>query len=660
MSAGDPGKSAHGGTAAPGSARQHPGTVSVAARQVMDRLWEVSDDLLGTSNFAGYFSTVNPTWTKLLGWSEDELRTMHVSELWHPEDAEHSRAACLRLAEGVRTVRTENRFRHKDGSWRWINWAMTAEDGLIYLIGRHVTAEKQTLEALRDSERQFRLLVAGVTDYALYMLSPDGIVSSWNSGAQRIKGYAQSEIIGQHFSRFYTEAERAAGVPIHALAVARRTGTYQAEGWRVRKDGSLFWANVVIDAIHDETGTLIGFAKITRDVTERREAQLALQRTEEQLMQSQKMEALGQLTGGIAHDFNNMLMVVSGHTQSLKQRLSAPRDLRALDAIELAAVRGESLTRQLLAFSRRQSLNPKCIKLDQRINAIRDLLLSSAPGNIELKIEIPADIWPVAVDPSEFELALVNVVVNARDAMTDGGTITIAAENLQLEAADTPDGLHGSFVALKVSDTGTGIDPEVLPKVFEPFFTTKQVGKGTGLGLSQVYGFSRQSGGTTMISSQVGRGSTVTIYLPLSILPIDDDAGLPAAEEPGYGNETILLAEDNAEVAAIAASLLEQLGYRTRRVESAPAVLELLASGAPVDLVLSDVVMPGEFDGLTLANLMKEEFPKIPVLLTSGYAKALAAAERGFPILRKPYKLATLGRAVRHAIDQSRTTKSLI
>jgi two-component system NtrC family sensor kinase len=373
-------------------------------------------------------------------------------------------------------------------------------------------------------------------------------------------------------------------------------------------------------------------------------------------MQSQKMEALGQLTGGIAHDFNNMLMVVSGHTQSLKRRLSSPRDLRSLEAIDLAAERGESLTRQLLAFSRRQSLNPKCIKLDRRINAIRDLLLSSAPGNIELKIEIPADVWPVAVDPSEFELALVNVVVNARDAMPDGGSITIASENLQLGPGDTPDGLHGSFVALKVSDTGMGIEPEVLPKVFEPFFTTKQVGKGTGLGLSQVYGFSRQSGGATMISSQIGRGTTVTIYLPLSNLPIDEDVGLPAAEEPGYGNETILLAEDNAEVAAIAASLLEQLGYRTRRVASAMAALEVLASGVPIDLVLSDVVMPG-IDGLTLAKQMKEKFPQIPIMLTSGYAKALAAAERGFPILHKPYKLATLGQAVRQAIDRSRAAK---
>jgi PAS domain S-box-containing protein len=328
-----------------------------------DRIWQLSEDLLGVSNFEGYFLSVNPAWTALLGWSEDEIRRLHVSKLRHPDDAAHSTAGRKRLADGVSTVRMENRFRHKDGSWRWIAWTLTAENELIYLIGRHVTTEKLAVEALRESERQFRLFVGAVTDYALIRLDQRGMVSSWNAGAQRIKGYAEQEILGRHLSRFYTAADRAAGIPEQALARAAVAGTYAAEGWRVRKDGSLFFASVVIDAIRDEDGALIGFAKITRDITERREAEAKLQRAQEQLAQSQTMEALGQLTGGIAHDFNNMIMVVSGNAQMLRQRLRDPKNLRGVEAIELAAARGETLTRQLLAFLPTPSLEPYRHKL---------------------------------------------------------------------------------------------------------------------------------------------------------------------------------------------------------------------------------------------------------------------------------------------------------
>src|SRR6266478_1793872 len=235
-----------------------------------DRIWHVSEDLLGVSNFDGYFTSVNPAWTTLLGWSADEIKRMHVSELRHPHDAAHSMAGRRRLAEGVPTVRMENRFRHKDGSWRWIYWTMTAESGLIYLIGRHVTTEKLAAEALRESERQFRLFTEAVSDYALIRLNPHGVVSGWNTGAQRIEGYAEHEIVGRHFSCFYTAEDRAAGVPERALLTAAQSGTYSADSRRVRKDGSLFFASVVIDAIRDEEGKLVGFAKTLRDITERR------------------------------------------------------------------------------------------------------------------------------------------------------------------------------------------------------------------------------------------------------------------------------------------------------------------------------------------------------------------------------------------------------
>jgi CheY-like chemotaxis protein len=349
--------------------------------------------------------------------------------------------------------------------------------------------------------------------------------------------------------------------------------------------------------------------------------------------------------------------VVSGHAQSWKARLKGPRDTRAIEAIELAARRGERLTRQLLAFSRRQALNPSVIRLDERLDAVRDVLESSARGtrgNIALHIDVAGDVWPVSVDVPELELALVNIVVNARDAMPDGGAIEFSAANVRLIGNETAEELHGDFVALKITDSGTGIPREILSRVFEPFFTTKQVDKGTGLGLSQVYGFTRQSGGTTAIASVPGSGTTVTIYLPRSLAATDTIVEPGTGEEAtSAGNEAILLVEDNAEVKAVAGMLLQQLGYHVDAVDNAAAALDLLAEGKNVDLVFSDVVMPGDMDGLALAHRIRTDYPHIPVLLTTGYAKAASQA-KGFPILRKPYRLTNLSRAIRDAIETQR------
>jgi len=613
-----------------------------------DRIWKVSEDLLGVANFDGYFTSINPAWTNLLGWSEDEIKSMHVSRMRHPDDAPSAIAGRARLAQGISPVRMENRFRHRDGSWRWISWTMTTDDnGLIYVSGRHITSERQSAEALRQSDQQFRALVAGVTDYALYMLDPSGTISSWNAGAERIKGYAAEEVIGRNFSQFYTAEDRRAGLPNRSLSIAAATGRFEAEAWRVRKDGSLFWANVIIDAIRDDSGRLVGFAKITRDITERRNNQEALERAHEQLAQSRKMEALGQLTGGVAHDFNNLLMVVSGQAQSIMRRLTDEKNRRSLEAILAAAARGEALTRQLLTFSRRQPQNPRTVYPSQTVNAFRDVLSSSARGRIELSIEIPQNTWPVSIDIPEFELALVNLVVNARDAIPEsGGAVTISGKNVTLRGTETVEGLRGEFVALTVSDSGSGIPEEILPKIFEPFFTTKGPGKGTGLGLSQAYGFAQQSGGSIAVRSKVGQGTQVTLYLRRSHASVSVvGANEPLTELPGRG-ETILVVEDNPEVKAVAVTLLEQLNYRTIAVENAKAAIDFLNTGAPVDLVFTDVMLPGDVDGLALAQTISKQRPHLPVLLTSGYAKALTA-RHNLPILRKPYQIAALAEAVR-------------
>jgi PAS domain S-box-containing protein len=518
---------------------------------------------------------------------------------------------------------------------------------------KHDIAERRAAQrALADSERRFRLLVQGVTDYAIFMLDPDGMVTNWNTGAQRIHQYSAGEIVGQHFSRFYTEEERQRGEPARALQVAAYEGKYRAEGWQVRRDDTAFWASFVIEAIRDETGRLIGYAKITRDITERREAQLALERAQEQLAQSQKMEALGQLTGSIAHDFNNLLMITSGYAQILRRKLSDPKLLKAAEAVHAAARRGESLTRQLLSFSRRQPITPVVVDLKERIESVHEMLVGSLRGNVELRPDIPDDVWPIEVDIAELELALVNVAVNARDAMPGGGTLTLSARNVTLRKSDGIEHCEGDFVALALADTGVGIAPDMLPKIFEPFFTTKPLGKGTGLGLAQVYGFSRQSGGTVVAKSAIGSGTTVTIYLPRSYATFSRSTETQSTQVFGAGEGLVLIVEDSPEVAEVTASLVEQLGYRTTHAENAIEALNRLQQRDRISLVLSDIVMPGSMNGIALAHEINNRYPHIPVLLASGYSDVVQANEQQFIILRKPFQLPALAKAMGEILER--------
>jgi PAS domain S-box-containing protein len=496
---------------------------------------------------------------------------------------------------------------------------------------------QQQQRDLFESERNFKLLVEGVIDYALYMLDRSGVVTSWNIGGQRIKGYAPAEIIGQHFSCFYTEADRANGKPLRALATAREQGRYEEDGWRVRKDGTFFWASVVIDPIYED-GKLVGFAKITRDITERREAQLRLERMHHQLAESQRLDALGQLTGGVAHDFNNLLMIVSGSLHTLKNVADEPRRARAISAIEAAIRRGAALTSQLLTFARRQRVNPQAVNVAEQIEAMREVLDIGVGSAITLQFDIEPKLWLTIVDVAELETALVNLVMNARDAMPGGGSITVAAHNETLRE----DAIAGEFVGISVEDTGVGIAPDVLGKIFDPFFTTKPTGKGTGLGLSQVHGFAHQAGGTVRVRSDLGKGTRVTLLLPRKqAVPRAEEAR--AVETSASG--TVLLVEDNPDVAVASTSLLEQLGYTVRWVENAEAALSEIARDEVV-LVFSDIVMPGKMDGLGLARHLKEIRPDLPILLASGYSDAAVNARGDFPILRKPYEIHQLSQAI--------------
>jgi PAS domain S-box-containing protein len=601
----------------------------------------------------GRVSTWNAGARRLKGYDEAEIIGRHFSRFFTEEDkARGLPAVALETARRVGRFEAEGWRIRKDGTRFWANAVIDPlrdETGAFIgfaKITRDITRRQQDDDRLRESERQFRLLVNGVTDYALYMLDLNGNVTSWNSGAERIKGYAAQEIIGQHFSRFYTEADRVSGLPARALATAAETGRFEAEGWRVRKDGFCLWASVVIDAVRDETGKLVGFAKITRDISERRAAQVSMQKMQAQLAEAQKMDALGQLTGGVAHDFNNLLMIVSGHIATLKKIAGDnPKALRATDAVQTAAQRGAALTRQLLSFSRRQRVNPRAVAIADQVAAFREMLTSAVGSNIRVVLDIPATTWMVKVDVNEFEIALVNMVLNARDAMPEGGVVTIIAENVDVPPSELPHAIAGEHVALTVADTGIGIAPDVLGRIFDPFFTTKAAGKGTGLGLSQVFGFAHQAGGAVKAESTLGRGTRITLCLPRTTEQPAAAPGPPPAANPG-GIRRVLLVEDNPDVSTATAELLETLGYEVHAVTDAAAALAVLEGGATVDLVVSDIVMPGPMDGLALTRAVAKRFPRIPVLLVTGYSEAALNAKNEYPILHKPYELHELGAAI--------------
>jgi PAS domain S-box-containing protein len=604
---------------------------------------------------SGLVATWNSGAQRIKGYTADEIIGRHFSCFFTEEDRRIGFPQ-----QALDTARRQGRFEsegwrvRKDGGRFWASAVIDAVyDDTGELIGfakitRDITERRNATLALEESERQLRLLVSGIIDYALFMLDPSGIVTNWNPGAERIKGYRSYEVIGQHFSKFYTPADRAAGLPIHALNTAAREGRYEAEGLRLRKDGTEFWAHVIIDAIRDDTGKLIGFGKVTRDITELRNASLALQQAQEQLLQSQKLEALGHLTGGVADDFNNLLMIVSGHAQAIRRQQPGDKAVRSVDAIETAVRRGANLTRQLLTFSRYQPLSQAAIDLGPHLRGIAEMLKSSSGSSIDIAIQVPDQIWPVMADVGELDLALLDLVLNARDAMPDGGTITLSAVNVP---GGTTSEADGDQVGITVADQGVGIPPDILSKVFDPFFTTNEPGRGSGLGLSQVYGFARQSGGRVEIRSELGRGTSVTIFLPSSKEEAAGENDKAQAKLIDKGG-TALLVEDNLDVAHVTTTLLEQIGYRCKSVLNADAALELLEEGERFDLVFSDIVMAGRLNGLALARIIRERFPDVPVVLATGYSEAAGQAQKEFIILRKPYVVTDLQKAVANAVAE--------
>jgi PAS domain S-box-containing protein len=523
-------------------------------------------------------------------------------------------------------------------------------------------AEREA-QALRESEERFRLLLKSVTDYAIFMLDAEGRVTNWNAGAERIKGYRTDEIIGSHMARFYTDEDRRAGAPAKALEIAARDRKFECEGWRVRKDGTTFWASVVIDSIRDDAGRLIGYAKVTRDITERKKAEDALQETQQALFQAQKMEAVGQLTGGVAHDFNNLLMAALGSLELLRKRLpNDPKLLRHLDNAVQAAKRGAGLTERMLAFARRQDLKPRAVDVPDLVRGMSDLLQRSAGPSVRIETHFPLGLPRALVDPNQLELALLNLTVNARDAISDRGTITIAASQAkgrQVEGAARI--ADGDYVGLQVTDDGEGMDEATLAKAKEPFFTTKGVGKGTGLGLSMVHGLAEQSGGRLTLRSKKGVGTTAQIWLPVAAVeetPQEVEMVSEIAGEPARAL-TILVVEDDPIVLQNTAAMLEDHGHRAIQATSGENAVGILQREPNIDLVLTDHIMPG-MTGLELAQAIRTKWPDMRVILATGYAELQADAGVSFPKLSKPFTEEVLVATIRDVMVPSGDMRKIV
>jgi PAS domain S-box-containing protein len=508
----------------------------------------------------------------------------------------------------------------------------------------------------------YERLVQSVVDYAIFMLDRDGHVSSWNPGAERAKGYTAAEIIGEHFSRFYTPEDVENRVPWKALETARREGRFAAEGWRQRKDGSQFWASVVIDAIKNDAGEVVGFAKVTRDLTERREAQIELEKSQHALFQSQKMEAVGQLTGGVAHDFNNLLTGITGSLDLMKMRLAQGRlnELeRYITAAQGAASRAATLTHRLLAFARRQTLEPKVVNANQLISNIEEMVRRSVGPNIHVETVLAAGLWNCLCDPNQLENAVLNLAINARDAFgPDGGTITIETANSWVDDKEAAErGMdRGQYVAMCVTDNGSGIAPEVMARVFDPFFTTKPTGQGTGLGLSMVYGFAKQSNGLARIYSEVGVGTTVKIYLPRHHGKSEDKESEGGSTElPRAEGETVLIVDDEPTIRMLIADTLGELGYRAIEAADAASGLKVLESDVEIDLLISDVGLPGGMSGKDMVDAARMHRPKIKVLFITGYAENGAITtgnlDPGVEVMSKPFSMDKLAARIRSIIE---------
>ncbi|HZP98283.1 MAG TPA: PAS domain S-box protein [Reyranella sp.] len=621
------------------------------------RMFETSQDLILVTDTYGHVTEMSPSSERVLGISPQEMLGRLASDFIHPDDVEPTRQEMRSARQGNATRNFLCRYMHRDGRAVPLRWTgvWSESDRLHFFIGRDVSEieakEAQVREARRVSQETAEVLRAVVdTSYqAVIALAPEGNILLWNKAAERIFGYAAAEVVGRPYPRRSVDAAEEAEQRDWIARVMAGETLANLSFRRLTKDGDERALYGAAAPFYDSQGKLRGAAYVLEDVTDKL-------RTEDELRQLQKMEAVGQLTGGVAHDFNNILMVILANVEELQESDNLTDDQREmLASISASGERAAEMTKRLLAFSRKQRLNPQPTNITELVKGIDKLLRRTLGEQIRIDSVFGADLWTTNVDRSQVEAALVNLCVNARDAMPNGGRLTLETGNAELDrdyADENPGTVPGQYVMLAVSDTGTGIPPELLAKVFEPFFTTKEVGKGTGLGLSMVYGFIKQSNGHIKIYSEVGHGTTIRMYLPRSDVPAEGAAMLSATAP--RGSERVLLVEDDDQVRGAVVRQLRGLGYVVTEASGGEAALGILESGARFDLVLSDTVMPG-LDGPGLIKITRQRWPDMKVLLMSGYSEH-ASRNRGTIIagvqmLSKPFRRIDLAAKLRETLD---------
>jgi two-component system, cell cycle sensor histidine kinase and response regulator CckA len=605
----------------------------------------------------GEIDDANDTFLEMVGYTRVDLNEGRIDwkRMTPEEHLPKDEAALAEIASYGRCRPFEKEYFRKDGSrLPIIIGAATlpgaTDRGVGFIVDR--TEFRVVEEAKKASEASLHLMVSKVKDYAIFMLDREGRVASWNVGAQSIKGYEQEEIIGRHFSTFYLPEDVAAGKPARELEIAERAGKYEEEGVRVRKDGSTFTANVIITALRDDRGEVVGFSKVTRDITE-------IRKLEEQFRQSQKMEAIGRLAGGVAHDFNNLLTVITIYCDLVSGRLGVDDPMRDdMEEIRHAADRATEFTRQLLAFSSKQIIQPRIIDINSSVSKSEKMLQRIIGEDIELVFTPEADLWVTRFDPGQAEQILINLAVNARDAMLQGGRLTVETANVLVDSnfrQKHPETDPGRYVMLAVTDTGNGMDEHTRTRVFDPFFTTKSAGEGSGLGLSTVYGIIKQHGGSVHVDSELGHGTSFKIYLPAT----EGRPEAPIARRSGVlerGDETILLIEDDPSVRGVALQILQEQGFSVIEAANGDEALNRCRNHqGSIDLVLTDVVMPG-MSGKECFERLSVIRPGLEVVYMSGYAEDAIAhrgvLEDGTRFLQKPFTVKTLLLTIRDALEE--------
>jgi PAS domain S-box-containing protein len=610
--------------------------------------WRVTSDLMGALNSDGYFETSNPAWQAVLGWSEAEVASMSIFELLHPDDVERTQAGFALTQIGEPAIRFPNRYRTKGGAYRWISWIGVPEDGMVYCTGRDVTDE---MAAQAERDRLWTL-----SEDMLARANYDGGMTAVNPAWSKVLGWTEDELLTNPYADIINPQD--VGQTVAALQSMGETGLpTRFENRILAANGG--WTPIGWTVSPEPDG--IHFIAVGRDLSEAKARERDLLDTQEALRQSQKMEAVGQLTGGIAHDFNNLLAGIAGSLELLEKRLAEGRSNgveRLIDIAQSSTKRAAALTQRLLAFSRRQTLDPRPVDANRLVSGLEELVRRTVGPAITVEVVGAGGLWLTQIDASQLENALINLAINARDAMPDGGRLTIETANKWLDqwAAKERNLPPGQYISLCVTDTGTGMDAEVISRAFDPFYTTKPLGQGTGLGLSMVHGFVRQSGGEVRIYSEVGHGTTMCLYLPRYAGELEaDDTADSHAGVPGGDGETVLIIDDEEPIRLLITEVLEEAGYQVMGAVDGPSGLKVLQSEARVDLLITDVGLPGGLNGRQVADAARRGRPDLKVLFITGYAENAAVGngrlDPGMQVITKPFQMTALAGRVREIIE---------